>query len=283
MKKYRLIKLFPLLPDDWEFGMELGLKREYFPYTPCDSKYTDLSLAQLQVENNPEFFEEIVEKAYQILWLECVTESKERVIISVENGLDNICKYSGIKQNSITLDTIVRNWIVVFGSWRIYEIKRLSDGEIFTVNMLMNDFFDCNEEGEERRLINIIPCKQQDRITFEIGSNKTIGMNTKHTYPLEYWKKVKKPLFVTDDNVEVFEGDNIYIVYLPLTSNTKVLDRPFTIPKDWVRFSHTKTFVHKENFEEYIFKNKPCLSLKEVKMIFLNGGEGLEELVRSRV
>ena len=113
---------------------------------------------------------------------------------------------------------------------------------------------------------------------------KALGLNTKHTYQLEQWKRLKKPLFVTDDNVEVFEGDNVYIVHLPLKSDTKVyLDRPFTIPKDWVRFSYMKTFVHKENVEEYIFKNKPCLSLNEVKMIFLNGGEGLEELVKSRV
>lgn len=63
-KKYKLLKWFPTLPKDWKVGMELGVGNinHYGNYSPCNAKYSDYYIAPNIVENNPKFFEEIIEK-----------------------------------------------------------------------------------------------------------------------------------------------------------------------------------------------------------------------------
>ena len=63
-KKYKLLKWFPTLPRDWEVGMELGVGEysSYGNYSPCNGKYLNHYITASIVKNNPEFFEEIIEK-----------------------------------------------------------------------------------------------------------------------------------------------------------------------------------------------------------------------------
>lgn len=61
-KKYKLLKWFPTLPKDWEVGMELKKEKYSQYYSNINKKYPEQFLLDEEVENNPEFFEEIIEK-----------------------------------------------------------------------------------------------------------------------------------------------------------------------------------------------------------------------------
>ena len=69
-KKYKLKKKYPSLPKDWKEGMEVGQgdRGKHSWYSPCNGKYSDrMKLSIDEVENNPEYWEEVVEKNYEIL------------------------------------------------------------------------------------------------------------------------------------------------------------------------------------------------------------------------
>lgn len=62
-RSFKLLKWFPTLPKDWEVGMELGIgDNRISDYSPCNLKYKDYYLEKGLVEDNPEFFEEIIER-----------------------------------------------------------------------------------------------------------------------------------------------------------------------------------------------------------------------------
>ena len=81
---------------------------------------------------------------------------------------------------------------------------------------------------------------------------------------------IKKPLFTTEDGVDIFEGDKVYECgrygypynkphkFTPLNSRKHNYN---SIGKDWTVFST------EEKAEEYIFLNTPCLSLKDISTI----------------
>jgi hypothetical protein len=75
---------------------------------------------------------------------------------------------------------------------------------------------------------------------------------------------VKKPLFTTEDGVEIFKGDEYHSILInslyyqgKYTSETPNYGK-FTNPNS------CKTFSTKETAEEYILMNKPCLSINDV-------------------
>jgi len=77
--------------------------------------------------------------------------------------------------------------------------------------------------------------------------------------------KVKKPLFTTEDGVDIFEGDTYWWVtkltyWCNFTNNVKISFYHDT-EKYWY-------FSTKEAAEEYILMNKPCLSLNDVFKVY---------------
>lgn len=68
-------------------------------------------------------------------------------------------------------------------------------------------------------------------------------------------KKVKQPLFTTEDGVDIFEGDKYYTV-----------DSNFEIQSTFGGEDEVdNTWSSKEKAEEYILLNKPCLSYGDVQ------------------
>jgi hypothetical protein len=150
---------------------------------------------------------------------------------------------------------------------KINSVKRLSDGEVFTVGdkvqtsmiLTINSFIIINNE----LLIN----------PFEI-----IG-----TVALNKITKAKQPLFTTEDGVDIFEGDIFYIAY-----EHKDLDAtPCKANKHHGKLL-CKTFSTYEKAQEYILMNKPCLSINdlikhsEIKIKAVDVPR-LKELVKSKL
>ena len=76
----------------------------------------------------------------------------------------------------------------------------------------------------------------------------------------------QKPLFITEDGVEIFAGDNFIIVEDDFTKQKlTAYNLPYT--EDFIRF------YHESNADEYIWRNKRVFSYNDIEK-FQSGGEG---------
>lgn len=258
MKKYKLIKEYPGSPN---LGTELIMKGINSYHSQDGKKIFN----GLQPENYPEFWEEIVEKDYEILSF----KSDNGLITKWPNGLYGI--YSG----KFTLENQISK--LNQAAWynkRIHSIKRLSDGEIFTVgDKIENSNYPDNFRGiiEEFRL------KDGEVMVYYLGNDW-----------LKHIQKVKKqPLFTTEDGVDIFEGDICYYVR-PEMKYVEKIGVPF-VSVDEFRKGY-KYFSTKEAAEEHVLLNKPCLSINDVMSVSYNPVETrtsssrkLKELVKSKL
>lgn len=144
----------------------------------------------------------------------------------------------------------------------IQSVKYLPTGEVFTI-------------GDKARTIGKYPHKiksikimqkQIDRTNYD-GVNR-IWLNWENDAGgnwLESTEKVKEAIFTTEDGVDIFENDVFY--YIGDAGNICETSCLFKGDGDFSRF---KVFAKKENAEEYIIMNKPCLSLND---LLANWGE----------
>lgn len=156
------------------------------------------------------------------------------------------------------------------GIWKIKRVKRLSDGEIFSIgdevevfisnkrNTVKINFTICAftlSENERMMLmgkeydyyIDLCPCAPRNNENFKLQKSK------------------KQPVLIAQDCVEVFEGDEYYTV-CENSYNISIN----TATKDCVKKLNNKTkiFSTKEKADNYIIWNKPMLSLKEIAGIY---------------
>jgi len=263
MNTYKLKKVYPGLPKDWEIGIEVGLGCRTYGYSPCNGKYTNWYINNDIIENNPEFWEKVVEKDYEVL--SYIKKDNSAITTKRENGffLNSMFKDShGVYSDYQLLNT-----------WNIYSVKRLSDGEIFTVG----DKIDC--KGWFGNIIK-----------FEIINNELKIFQQQHINSSKYKPlliqdliKVKQPLFKTEDGKEIYEGDNTFGIdekYQFLKFNGWVWKKNESPNK-----LH-KHFSTKEKAEEYIIMNKPCLSINDVlsvgQRVIVDEGK-LKQIVKSKI
>lgn len=99
--------------------------------------------------------------------------------------------------------------------------------------------------------------KREEWLT-ESGFTKTIPFSQ---VKFEEKKEEKTPLFVTEDGVEVFDGEDYFFV--DLADDEKVYQHyTFEVVPS---FSKTaKRFKHRENAEKYISDNRPKYSKREI-------------------
>jgi hypothetical protein len=231
--KYKLLKRYPSLPLSWKEGMEVGQgdrRGAMALLSPLHGKYEDFGINYHQVINNPEFWELVVEKEYEILTIKSPYGP---------SLLEGEC---------------VDRYIEVAG-YKIHSIKRLLDGEVFTVGNKVNNTY-CNTKILD---FNILWDNELKILTV---SGTTVLNNISH---------VKKPLFFSTDGVDIFEGDSVYWV-LQYNDVCKILEYNGTHelhakilqPED----SFYKTFSTKQKAEEYILFNRPNLSLNDVFEVY---------------
>ncbi len=135
----------------------------------------------------------------------------------------------------------------------IYSVKRLSDGEVFTIG-------DKLANGELSK-IDLI----KENLQFYFKEIFII-------YDIKYLTKAKQPLFTTEDGVQVYLGEDIYFVgtsYI-ITKHSNIDQRTFQSKFDLSDNPLCKWFSTKEAAEEYILMNKPCLSINQVLDTFFD-------------
>lgn len=218
------------------------------------NNYTNYSLP-LWITVNSKDWKEIIEKEWKIITLKYVRDNSDL----------------------ITEEELIVLWLKGqnISSYSIHSVKRLSDGEVFTVG-------DNTSSG-------VI-------VSFDINStimNVVFGPN-RHSICNSGFAKIKKePLFTTEDGVEIFEGDTIFSVE---HTYYKIDDKIAGIYKGsnknhpvehW--YNSDKYFSTKEAAEEYILLNKPVLSINDFYSFSLcqaeeeNTHNKLKALVKSRL
>lgn len=217
----------------------------------------------IEAEPNLEFWEEVVEKEWEILSFK-----------NTYAGFPCELKPDGFYHYPIAESELkwTEKQFLDHPETLIQSIKRLSDGEVFTLgDRLSKDTF----------IRTITMLKNQC----------WLGVNLNLEISLSLVKKMN-PLFKTFDGVDVFEGDTTYIVGTSTgiftEEKTRIEEKVSEVGTGQLHESsciqggkiYWLKFSSKEKAEEYILMNKPCLSLQEAMN---NNNASLKELVKSRL
>jgi hypothetical protein len=245
MKKYKLIKEYPGSPK---------LNSEVINKNPKHPNWYYLHIACMSIidnpENYPEFWEEVVEKDYEIISFKLV----DRLYKICSDGclLWDCEEYKSIDKNpgaTHWTEAISKGYI-------IHSVKRLSDGEVFTVgDVVVDKLYNIKRKIEGFDIFKTLYTSEIFRFKFK--SSVVIEIT-------DSFCKVKQPLFKTKDGVDIYESDEYYFVSIDYTE----IVSPH---KDSIYFNEyinrLKCFSTKEKAEEYILMNKPCLSISDLTEI----------------
>jgi len=229
MKKFKLIKEYPNSP---ELGTEVNYSEKHQIYNYNGGNiYT--ALPKHTVENLPEYWQEIKDNGFEILALVGNSESQGRC------------------GDLLTDDENIEAWLRGNGtnSWDIHAIKRLSDGQIFTIGDYVQERL-TNNRGKtweirsfKNNSIQVTECY------ISYTSNTTVSL-------FNIVKIAKEKLFTTEDGIDIYGGDK-YSTVDSVWNVFKDCEYPYASKVG-------KIFSTKERAEEYVLMNKPCLSIKDI-------------------
>ena len=243
MKKYKLIKKYPSLPSTMEIGFEVEWDiylRRYHHALTLDLFYEDW------VENFPEFWEKVIIKEFKILF-------------QIKDGylFDEVIEGNGISE---CLGSAV-------GKDKIIKVKRLSDGEKFTLlDKITPEPF---VRGRKFTVVDKIYFNEHNQLSYSTNKGTSpctfvFGQDTSH---------YKSPILITEDRVELFKGDSYWFIWIKTPTNNQKEMIPYEVTnikaqtEDESWSEKAKYFSTKEKAEEYIEQNKPILSLKDLSEI----------------
>ena len=135
----------------------------------------------------------------------------------------------------------------------IYSVKRLSDGEVFTVGDKINDEYTISN-------FKIGACSDILVYVNEGGRGWVSFKTLYHS---------KQPLFTTEDGVDIFEGN----YFIPVSLTGKYGFKPFELCiQKWTTRAHDLTafkyFSTHQAAEQWIKENKPVFSKTEMLEMF---------------
>ena len=124
-KTYELIQKYPSLDKTWEVGMKIYNDNCGLCYIPRNKKYTQYGLSIAEAENYPEFWQEVVEKEYEII--EVINGGN----ILLRFNCNGICVYRSDNVD-LSLAYTLKDVLKV-ESTKINCVRRLSDNQLFYV------------------------------------------------------------------------------------------------------------------------------------------------------
>jgi len=305
MRKFKLIKEYP-------GSSSLGTIFHIGGFAGDVSKY-------------PEFFEEVIEKDYEILescpiegsiysvkrlsdgevftvgdliktpYTDCTpiigfnTKYSTEYFIEVSTGFTRLLNLEKViekdyeiisyfAKDNPKMITIKRRGGELHDSyWKIHSVKRLSDGEIFTVG----DSVKVYEYGSVKTIDSM------DLVTKCSSMKQGIWLNysTGSSHISHATKQKKQPIFLTHDGKDIFEGDKLWYV----NKESLNLDHFQTHANVTFCSNINAYFLTQKEAQDYIIENKPSLSIKEFWEItclpLSNAAKSvvLEELAKKRL
>jgi hypothetical protein len=190
----------------------------------------------------------------------------------------------GIRFGEYTLEDQLKKLKEPGTAKTIHSIKSLSNGEVFQIG-------DSVEYYGKYTTLESIYYNEHNQLSFKvegIGAPLTGCFMVNHPH----FKKVKpKPLFTTEDGVDVFKGDSA-IALDPINFKT-FAETTYNIGES-LKYGKYKVFSTLEAAQEYIILNNPCLSINDVAKVYKTAnqfpvdkpnsqGNLLKELVKSKL
>lgn len=240
MKKYKLIQIFPA--SDLTLGTivtqdELG---QYVTKSLSIFKKED-------VESFPTFWKEIIEEIYEI--------------VGFNDGFNDYYKTLDGKFTINGTRFYDENYLI--DNFEITVINRKSDNKIFRIgDKIVWDWIESARDFYEIE-------------SFIIQSNKKLYINNRLKFELVYETLTHYgPVMVTDDGVEIFEGDPYWFIWLERPCRYHIINKPYYIKHasgdtgGWC--DNVKFFSTKEKANEYIFKHTPIYTTEDGVKIYPN-------------
>jgi len=200
----------------------------------------------------PEFWEKVEELDYEILSV----ISNDKIVISKSGYTYPECFQTLVDQEN---------------DFKIHSVKRLSDGEVFTIGD------EATVDLDKKRYVIMAIRKFTNAIQIHGQiDGKSFFYNLKDVIKL----KPKNPLFTTEDGVDIFDGESYWVV---------AGDSIINFTSSWIRTDNVlrSAFSTKEKAEEYVLMNKPCLSIQEIKNVLATNScfyvTHLKSLVKSKL
>lgn len=251
MKSYKLIKKYPGSP---KVGTILKPKVEE------DTENTNNFYWEgswFNPKDFCEFWEEVIEKDYEIV----AARTHSGIIIEYKDGVCIKRSDSCSVAHTVSLDYSLNN-----GSYSsIYSVKRLSDGEVFTVGDSVDvptdtsTFYKKSEYFIKSFYVvdNLYPTA-----VIENGCHISITV-LKKSLPI---------IFTTEDGVDMRKHDMGYRVDMErgqiyLQTCFKSVDSKY------------KYFSNFEKAEYYLFRNRPCLSVRDIERTMSLSAEKVQSLI----
>jgi hypothetical protein len=247
------------------------------------TSYTDEDISRGILKKRFEIIEEKSDRDFEIL-----SFRSNRTIKTIPEYTILEKEKDGVFRNHKSCILTIRDYedeLLNNSDYNIYSVKRLSDGEIFTL-------------GDKVKQRNVVHNNVFNIRKFEMDANKehllVISNGGIRLHKIEHYTPI---LFTTKDGVNIFKGNEYWFVvesehsflnsYKPL-KHICDWDNTEKPPLGYVQFST------KEKAEEYILWNKPCLSLNDVASIYpgvnknhsntpSHQAERLKELVKSKI
>lgn len=251
MKEYRLKKWYPSLPQNWkQKGDIIVVQRQYgFKLHPSiEDGLTDETIRFTEVTDN-EFWEELKPKSKSEYEITKIKLRKNGYTYTPRNLYAWTC---GLQGCDIALSHYE-------GQYDILSVKRLSDGEVFTVG-------DSIGNTETSRLF--------DRVIkeFTVGDEYFVKTSTGRSKLNDIEHRKKEPRLTTEDGVELYEGDSYWFIWLKDVT-ASVNNKPFTPylienlekqDEDSTWSKDAKFFSTKEAAKDYIIRNAAVLNAHEI-------------------
>lgn len=241
MKKYKLIKEYPGSPKK-----DFILDKTWIINYPLNCYL--INGLTFNPDNHEEFWEEVIEKDYEIL-----SFISTNTTIGEKAGVIRIPKYEGYNVD----DYLYNGESVKNGAYLIHSVKRLSDGEIFTIGDETNSGIIESFKQFENRIIVNFDCTNLPNLPMYLDASGKL------------LTKVKKPLFTTEDGVDIFESDKFWFV-------NNIKNGLYLLNEAVAKQNHYNSkstegifdFSTKEKAEEYILMNKKSLSINDILKVW---------------
>lgn len=258
MKKYKLLKWYPSLPKNVKEGIIVQYYEAIEGYSDHNLEIVSkLNLADYEVEDNPEYWQEIVEINYEIIGF---TDGYNDYFKSKESDFFTI--------NTVHYYTFdeLRNRSAV----KISKVKRLSDNKVFCLEGKAKSINGHSEHIIKSFEIQQKAVKRNEDGSYEYDGVDRIWVNWNEKLGGNWLEEIEPhiPLFTTVDGEEIYKLDEFYVVNNKHFKLHKTFGGNYQADK-WKNFR----FAEKENAEEYILMNKPCLSLLDVADHFGDNGK----------
>ena len=246
MKKYKLIKEYPS-------SLKLGsvvIKDKLAGYNYINHPGNCKLFTNEEIENYPEFWEEVVGKEYEIL-----SFSNEKVVhkyplyILKEDGFYHFKDHSfGYPPSRSTKEKLLS-----LNGVKIHSVKRLSDGKVFTVgdNVLYGDYVNSSWKIKQFQIVD--------------NTVRAFGVNDYCNITYERFRHAKVPVFVTEDGVRIYEGDKYW--WVRKISYNQAPEYNIASKRSYDKSTYVY-FSTKEKAQEWVNKNKPLFTTEDGVDIF---------------